>query len=357
MAGTCGCSASTRAEALRILLTGGTGYLGAFTLRALLAAGHEPRLLVRDRDRLERKCAALGIGMPSLDVVVGDMTDPSAVGEAVGSSDAVIHAAAAVGALDRAAARRALTTNVDGTRLVLDGALAAGCDPVVHVSSVAVFGHGAPVITSDLPPVTTADNPYTRSKVLAEQLARERQAHGQPVVIVYPGGITGPGAGDSYGEVAAGFVSMLKAGMLVLDDGGITIIDVRDLADALVAMLQPGLGPRRFMAGGQITPLPEIARVIRRLTGRRFPVLPTPGVVFRALGHVTDAVRRVVPFQTVFTAEAMDALTLVRPTDDTAVHDELGIAYRPVPETIEASLRALYAGGVLSAKHVGALAT
>jgi hypothetical protein len=97
--------------------------------------------------------------------------------------------------------------------------------------------------------------------------------------------------------------------------------------------------------------------VIRQVTGRRFPVLPIPGVVFRGLGHVTDVVRRAVPFETVFTAEAMQTLTLAKPTDDSAVHDELGIRYRDPAETVEASLRALHAGGLLSAKQVGRLAS
>jgi hypothetical protein len=64
----------------------------------------------------------------------------------------------------------------------------------------------------------------------------------------------------------------------------------------------------------------------------------------------------VIPFDTVFTAEAMQALTQVRPTDDRPVHDDLGLSYREPAETVEASLRALYAGGLLSARHVGHLA-
>lgn len=342
---------------MKVLLTGGTGYIGAFTLQALLAAGHEPRLLVRDPAKLATKADALGIDAAALDVVVGDMTDVDVVRRSVQGVDAVIHSAAAVGALNKADAERALETNVAGARLMVDTALDAGCDPVVYVSSVlALFTTDVPMLTADLPPAVDAANPYTRSKALSEQLARERQAAGAPVVIFYPGGVTGPAAGDSYGEVAEGFVSMLRTGALVVGDGGITIIDVRDLAAAMVAALRPGVGPRRYMTGGQLVPLPEIGALIRQLTGRRFPVLPTPGAMFRGLGHVTDVIRRVVPFDTVFTAEAMAALTQVRPTDDSAVHQELGIVYRDAVETIEASLRALYAGGLLSAKHVGRLA-
>jgi nucleoside-diphosphate-sugar epimerase len=260
--------------------------------------------------------------------------------------------------LNRADAARTIDVNVRGTRIVVDAALAAGCDPVVHVSSVAaVFNPAEPTVHTGLPPATRAASPYTQSKALADELVRQRQDDGAPAVIVYPGGVNGPAAGSAYGEVAQGFISMLKTGFLALDDGGITVIDVRDLAAVLVATLVPGQGPRRFMVGGQLMTLPEIGTVIRQLTGRRFPVLPTPGAVLRGLGHVTDALRRVVPFETVFTAEAMDLLTLARPTDDSAVHEQLRVLFRDPVETIEASLRALYAGGLLSAKQVGALAT
>ena len=341
---------------MHVALTGGTGYVGAFATKALLDAGHRPRLLVRDRDKLTRKLGAIGIDFADVDVVVGDMTDAAAVADLVTGTDAAIHAAAVVAALDRSNAERTIDINVGGTRTVIDAALAAGCDPVVHVSSVAVFHPDVPVITSDLAPSTGGTNPYGRSKALAEELARQRQADGAPVVIVYPGGVTGPSAGDSYGEVAEGFVSMLKSGCLVTNAGGITVIDVRDLAAVLVAVLEPDRGPRRYMVGGQLVRLPELGVVIRQLTGRRFPVLPIPGAAFRGLGHVTDALRRVVPFETVFTAEAMQSLTLAKPTDDTAVRTDLGISYRDPAETVEASLRALRSGGLLTAKHVGTLA-
>jgi nucleoside-diphosphate-sugar epimerase len=341
---------------VRVALTGGTGYVGGFTAKALVDAGHSPVALVRSADRLAAKLAALGTDPSRVDVVVGDMTDADAVARAVDGCDAAIHAAAAVAVLNRAEAERAYDINVNGSRHVLDAALAAGCDPIVHVSSVAVFGHeGPPVITAEHP-LATSDNPYSRSKAVTDEYARGLQANGKPIVIVYPGGVTGPAAGDSFGEVADGFVSMLKTGCLVTDAGGIDVIDVRDLADAIVATLQPGRGPRRYTVGGRLVRLPELGVLIRRLTGRRFPVLPVPGAVFRGLGRSTDLLRRVVPFETVFTEEAMQALTLVRPTDDSAVEQDLGVRYRDVTETVAASLRALYDGGLLSARQVGDVA-
>lgn len=339
---------------MRVLLTGGTGFVGAHALHALLDAGHEPRLLVRSRERLARHAGPLGVDVDALDVVVGDMTDPDAVRKAVSGVDATIHAAAVVAVLNRSNAGRTIETNVQGARNVVQAALDAGCDPVVHVSSVAaLFTPDVPVLHVDLPPATHAANPYTRSKALAEEFVRGRQAAGEPVTIVYPGGVSGPPAGDAFGDVAEGFMSMLKSGFVALYDGAVGIIDVRDLAVVLAASLEPGRGPRRFMAGGQLVPLREIGAILHRVTGRPMPVLPTPGVVFRSLGHLVDGVRRLVPFETVFTAEAMELLTRPKPTDDSAVQTQLGVAYRDPAQTIEAMVRGLYAAGRLSARQVG----
>jgi dihydroflavonol-4-reductase len=341
---------------MRVTITGGTGFIGAHTTAALVAGGHEPRLLVRNVDRVRANIGALGVATDDLELVVGDMTDVDAVARAVTGADAVIHAAAMVTPLNRSNPQRTIDTNVAGTRTVVETALAAGCSRVVHVSSVAaVFDPHVAVVDADLPPVTTAASPYTRSKALADALVREHQAAGRPVTIVYPGGVMGPPAGAAFGEVAEGFVSMLRSGFVALNDGGVGIIDVRDVAAVLVATLNAGPGPRRYMAGGELVSLSAIGAILRQLTGRRMPVLPTPGVVFRGLGHVMDGVRRLVPFDTVFTAEAMELLTLARPTDDNAVHEELRVRYRGPVEAVRATLLGLYAAGRLSDRHVGAL--
>jgi nucleoside-diphosphate-sugar epimerase len=342
---------------MKVLVTGGTGFVGAHTVVALLAAGCEPRLLVRRPKRLATTLGAIGVDIDSLDVVPGDMTDRDAVRRATDGTDAVIHAAAVVAALDRRHASASVETNVRGTQTVVESALDAGCRSIIHVSSIAaVFSPAYDLIHADLPPVTGATNPYTKSKALAEEWVRGRQAAGDPIVIVYPGGVLGPPVGEVFGDAAEGFASMLRSGFLPLHDGGIGAIDARDLAQVLIAAMRPGLGGRRFMAGGNLVSLNRVAEIIRELTGRKFPVFGVPGGVFRGFGHALDAVRRVVPFESVYTGEAMGLLTQPRLTDDTAVHDELGVTYRDPAESIEASLRGMYAHGKLTAKQVGRLA-
>src|SRR4051812_34339720 len=173
---------------MRVMITGGTGFIGAHTVAALLAAGHQPTLLVRNADRVRRNVGALGVDTDSLRLVTGDMTDAASVKDAVNDVDAVIHAAAMVAPLNRSHAQQTIDTNVAGTRNVIETPPAAGCAPVVHVSSVAaVFAPRHAVTHADLPPMVHADSPYTRSKALAEQLVRDHQAAGRPVTTLYPG--------------------------------------------------------------------------------------------------------------------------------------------------------------------------
>ncbi|HVT65042.1 MAG TPA: SDR family NAD(P)-dependent oxidoreductase [Mycobacteriales bacterium] len=342
---------------MKVLVTGGTGFVGAHAVKALLGAGHEVRLLVRRPERVAPTLGAMGVDTAALDVVEGDMVDTDAVGRAVKGMDAVIHAAAVVAALDRKSAEAALDINVTGTKTVLSAALAEGCDPVVHVSSIAaVFTPRVDLLTADLPPVVDAANPYTRSKAIADEFARERQAAGDPVVIVYPGGVCGPNAGELCGDAAEGFASILSIGFLAVTGGGVNVIDARDLAAVLVATLVPGRGPRRYMVGGTLVSLAGLVSVFRRATGRRIPSVRTPGALYRGLGALFDTIRRVIPFSTVFTAEGMQLLTLAKDTDDSAVHDDLGVVYRDPETTLEDTLRGLYDAGHLTPKQAGALA-
>ena len=101
---------------MKVLVTGGTGFTGSHTVRSLVACGHEIRLLVRDADKARRVFEPHGF-VPD-DLVVGDMTDASAVEGALRGCDGVLHAAALVD-LRRAAARRVEESNVRGVELVV----------------------------------------------------------------------------------------------------------------------------------------------------------------------------------------------------------------------------------------------
>jgi dihydroflavonol-4-reductase len=337
---------------MRVMVTGGSGFVGAHSIKALLDAGHEVRLLVRDPARLDAALRPLGIEERP-DVVVGDMLDAGAVHEAVSGCGGVLHCAAVV-ALDRRRAAQVLDANPRGVRTVVEAALHAGADPVVHVSSTsALFHPGLDRLHADLPPAQVA-NAYGRSKAMAETWVRERQAEGAPVTTTYPAGVVGPPAGPAFGEWADGIVSHLRLGLSPGRNAAVSIIDVRDLGRVHAAALEPGRGPRRYLCGGHFLTMTQLGDVYRRLTGRRFPVVPVPGAALRAGGRVVDVAQRILPFDSVFTSEAMTVLTQWVPTDDRGL-EELGVTLRPVEETLADAIRGLHAARRLSDREVGLL--
>ncbi len=176
---------------MKVLVTGGTGFVGSHSVAALVSRGHQVRLLVRSRDRVARSLSPLGVA--EVESVLGDVTAPQSVEEAMAGCDAVLHAAA-VYSLDPRAAPRVRETNLRAAEIVLRAAVRMGLDPVVHVSSyVALLPPEPPgaVLTPDSP-VTRPGGAYSRSKAESEQVARRYQGQGAPVVIVYPGGVIGP---------------------------------------------------------------------------------------------------------------------------------------------------------------------
>ncbi|TDJ16414.1 MAG: NAD-dependent epimerase/dehydratase family protein, partial [Deltaproteobacteria bacterium] len=119
---------------MKVMLTGGTGFVGSHLLESLLAAGHDVRLLARSEAKVKRVLREQGIEIQ--DVVYGDMTDADTVREALTGCDCVIHAAAAV---EISSQRSVLDSNIAGNHNVLGSAVSLGLDPIVYVSSIATM--------------------------------------------------------------------------------------------------------------------------------------------------------------------------------------------------------------------------
>ncbi len=106
-----------------VAVTGGTGFVGSHTVTALLEAGHQVRLLVRDPAKMKRVFEARGLTIG--DSIEGDVTDPRAIERLLEGCDALIHMAAVV-ALETARAEEVRSTNQRGVELAVGGAVRAG---------------------------------------------------------------------------------------------------------------------------------------------------------------------------------------------------------------------------------------
>ena len=335
---------------MKIMVTGGTGFVGSHAVAALSRAGHALRLLVRSPEKVDR---ALGpLGTPEVELVDGDVCDAGAVARALEGCDAVLHAAN-VYTFDPSRAAEMLRVNVDGTRLVLAQALAAGCDPVVHVSSVVAIFPGPDPMPEDPEVGAGCPGPYVQSKIAAERVARQHQAAGAPVVITYPGVVVGPhdpGPGEMV-NVMRGVLANLYC--FRAPELGLLLADVEWLARAHAGLFQRCLGPRRATMGGQYVPFDEVLAAFRAVTGRRLPaLLPSPPFVARGLEIVLRVIEEATGARPPWTSEQLWGAQVWRPTHDRLAR-ELAGEPPPFVETLRGALTWAVEVGHVSAESAG----
>ncbi len=325
---------------MRVLITGGTGFVGGWTAKAMADAGHSIRFLVRKPERLQTSVAKLGVDVS--DFAVGDITDRVSVREALRGCDAVVHSAALV-ATDPRQTTEMLTTNMQGAQNVLGQSVELGLDPIIHVSSfTALFHPGLETLTADLPVVGGADG-YGTSKAQVEIYARGLQDAGAPVNITYPGMVLGPPVGDQFGEAGEGVKAAVQMHAIPGRSAAWLIVDARDLAALHAALLEPGRGPRRYTAGGHRVPASELANLLGEVAATPMVSVPIPDTALRVAGAVLDRAGRFLPFDTPITWAGMQYYTQMPASDDSPSERELGIAYRDARETIAATFEALRA--------------
>lgn len=248
-------------------VTGGTGFVGAHVVRALLERGDDVRCLVRPGSRRDNLA-----GLP-VDLVEGDVVQPAGLADAVRGCDLLFHCAADY-RLDARNPDDLYAVNVDGTRNVLRAATRAGVGRIVHTSSVGALGRSGEGPAHEETPVAYSEmiGHYKRSKYLAERVATAAVAAGAPVVIVNPS--TPVGELDikptPTGRI---IVDFLRGRLPAYVDTGLNLIDVRDVAVGhLLAADRGRVGERYILGAGNLT-LHEMLLKLAALTD-----LPPPRV-------------------------------------------------------------------------------
>ncbi|MDE0701969.1 MAG: SDR family NAD(P)-dependent oxidoreductase [Acidimicrobiaceae bacterium] len=338
---------------MKVLVTGATGYLGSVVTRRLVSDGHDLRILVRTPAKVDPLMDELAVDTSVLDVVKGDITDADSVTHAVQDCEAVVHCAAIV-ATDPAQAKAMDETNLAGAKNVLGAAVAAGCDPIVHISSAAaLFPFQTDPVTADHP-VMGNDEAYGRSKAACERYARSLQDSGEPVVTVYPSGIIGP---DDWTESInlSSAIMWFEKGFPIAKGLSGNYVDVRDVAAVVSASLNSGQGPKRLLAFGTHVNAKEHVAALTEATGAKIKTFPTPRWLMWTWGRLGDITRRF-DKDIVMTSDGYDYLFNCKPGDDSATEAATGVKFRPVEETFRDMARWMYESGRLKGEKVGFLA-
>jgi dihydroflavonol-4-reductase len=338
---------------MKILVTGGSGFLGSHCTAALVRHGHQIRLLARSPAKAARALAPLG--NPTVEVIQGDVTRSDDVKRALTGCQAVLHSAN-IYSTDSRRYEEMTRTNSTSTQIVLDLAREEKCDPIVHVSTVAVLYPAKTPIPADPPLGTGLPSGYVQSKLAAETIARERQALGFPIVTTYPGTIWGPH------DPGPGEMVHLLHGLLgnrfcfrFPKRAGFPIADINWLAEAHAALYYPGLGPRRLTMSGHYVYWSSLFDTLRQIVGRHLPlILPSPERATFALASLLTQLQRGLPWRLPFAIENVWSAFNSAPTDDKLAF-ELAGPPPPLEETLAAAIKWAIEANYLPRKWGGRL--
>jgi dihydroflavonol-4-reductase len=345
------------------LVTGATGLVGSHLVRALLGRGDRVRAAVRGSSRAEN--------LDGLDVdrVTCDVLDRRAVRRAMKDVDRLFHVAGTTSL--RAPRERVMDLNVRGTRIVMEEALRAGVERVVHTSSVATIGPAPYGSTADESQVYNAGRyaiPYVDAKREAEVEVLHQAALGLPVVVVNPGHVFG--RGDVYRSSTEVVRRFLQRRIPAYVDGALNIVDAHDVAVGHLLAEEHGRVGERYILGNRNFTLDRLFADLGRLSGVEPPALRLPLPAALALATALERVSGAPPITPV---EAR-AASLWWAFRSTKAKRELGWKPAHHEDTLEATIEwyreregdrlaaagtrqpiALRAAGGL-ARHAGALA-
>jgi dihydroflavonol-4-reductase len=271
---------------VRVLVTGGTGFVGSQIVAALVRRGDSVRVLHRASSNL-----IMLEGLP-VEHALGDVQEPETVARAVVGCDLVFHVAA-VASYWRAQREQVYRINVEGTRVVMEACLAAGVPRVVHTSSVAAIGiprDGRPADETAPFDALSATFAYADSKHRAEAVVLQAVARGLPAVIVNPGAVYG--AGDHNLISGSMVLELARRSVPFVPAGGLCVVDVDAVVQGHLAAAERGRIGERYILGGENLTYLEIAADICAVVGRRAPRATVPAWTLPPAALAVDAINR-----------------------------------------------------------------
>jgi dihydroflavonol-4-reductase len=316
-----------------ILVTGVSGFVGAAVARAVAADGWQVRGLARTTSPLTNL-----VDFPG-EVVRGDLLDADSIRAALEGCDALAHVAADY-RLWAPDPEEIVRHNRDGTRTVMEAALAAHVKRIVYTSSVATIAPLAGGAAGEDRPLTeaTAIGAYKRSKVVAERLVEAMVAErGLPAVIVNPSTPIGPRdvRPTPTGRI---LVEAANGKMPAFVDTGLNLVHVDDVARGHVLALAKGVVGRRYILGGEDVMLETLLGEVARSVGRKPPTISLPRGPLMPLALVSEAWATLTGREPMLTRDAlrMSKYRMFFASDRAAA--ELGYTARPWQQAVADAL-------------------
>lgn len=324
-----------------ILVTGATGLVGSHLTFELVRTGHKVRALKRRDSSLAMIEKVFSLYpdlqealLPKIEWVEGDILDIYSLEEAMEGVDEVYHCAALVSFLPEDK-KRLMRINSEGTANVVNASIEKKIRKFCHVSSIAALGrpeNQSDLINEKLVWKTSKNNSvYAVSKYAAEREVWRGTAEGLDVVIVNPSvilGVAGPGMGSSR------IFNTMWNGLKFYPPGKNGFVDVRDVARAMIMLMESDIRNERFILNAENLEYKELFSIMAAAMGKPAPSIKVSaamsGLAWR-LEKLRSILKRVKPLITKETAH-----TAVQNYEysNEKIKKELGFEFTPIEETI-----------------------
>ncbi|MBF5046466.1 NAD-dependent epimerase/dehydratase family protein [Aggregicoccus sp. 17bor-14] len=325
---------------MQVLVTGATGLIGNAIARVLRERGHHVRALVRDPARAQKVVPA------GVELVRGDVTQPDTLPAAVAGARWVFHAAG-LPEQWQPDARIFDRVNREGTRNVLQAALAARVQRVVYTSTMDVFGapRGGTLVETQLDtvPKPTA---YERSKVAAEAEAEKLRAQGLELVYVNPGAVYGPS--PVHVGLNSIFLQVLQGKAPALPPGGVPVAYVDAVAEAHVVAAERGRPGERYLLADGHASIRELASAALLAAGRPDKPPPTlPAPVAKVFAAASAPLARLFGLRPLIAPGQLSFVMWDVRIDASKAQRELGYASVPLADGVKRTVESMRVQGLV----------
>jgi dihydroflavonol-4-reductase len=344
------------ASPTRVLITGGSGYIGGWCALAALEAGNDVRTTVRDAKKgeaLRRQLHTVAdFNDDSLTIVQADLQSDDGWAEAAADSDYVLHVASPTLRTALESEEAMITAARDGALRVLQASRDAHVKRVVltSASGAIVYGHAEesmdhPFTEKDWTNLDADLAPYQRSKTLAELAAWKfikEEGNGLELSVINPTAVIGPLFGNDDAPSLRTIRALLAGAYSACPPFGTGWVDVRDVADLhLRAMTDPGAAGERFLAiAGHSLRIIEVARILHDRLGDRAAKVPARELTVAEayeLGETNPQLKALRP-----------QLGKNFPSTSEKAERLLGWHPRPIEDTVAETAESLYSHGAIT---------
>lgn len=320
-----------KGAAMRIFITGATGFVGTHLVRRLAQTEHELHCLVRgtsNTSQLQESGATL---------VIGDVTDKDSLLEGMTGCDWVVNLAN-IYSLWEPDSRIYSDVNIEGTRNVMECALETGVSKVVHLSTVLVYGKPAECPFTELSPVGPVRfSEYARTKYEGDLIAWDLfENKGLPVVMIYPGMVVGPGNPKFGAQLVRNLVER-RMPIRAFDNRVTSMVYVDDVVEAIIRALEKEDNTgEKYLLSQQLS-YRELYRMVSDISGVLLPRVCVPDRLAMLSGTLltllSDLTKR--PPMWGLSGDAMRTGGNDLMPDGSKAERELGITYTPIRQALE----------------------